>query len=102
MKKVTIPARTEASIGTAFVRKMKALSPGCLVVKLKGDGRRDLPDYMVLGVGGKVVFIEMKRPGQVPTARQFKMLEDLRARGFAATWATAPDMAWERTMNGML
>jgi len=90
MATVKIPPRPESSIGRAFVKAMKKAHPGWMVVKLKGDGRRDLPDYMVLGdkdlYGPTMCFLEMKVPGKKPTERQTAMLADLQDRGFDAAW----------------
>ena len=91
--KVKLPARTESSIGRAFVKKVKALHPSWLVIKLKGDGRRDLPDYMVLTDYGRARFLEMKRPGKELTSRQRGMVLDLQCMGFRASWADSVDDA---------
>ena len=52
----------ESSIERRFVSKMKAL--GILAIKLKLMGNRGLPDRMLLLPGGRVIFIEFKRPGE--------------------------------------
>jgi hypothetical protein len=95
VKQVKIPSQTESSIGAAFVKKVKKHAPATIVVKLKGDGRRDLPDYMVLTEGGRAIFIEMKRPGKQPTLRQRNMLSELRSLGFAAAWMDNAETAFE-------
>lgn len=57
-----------------------ARARGVLAVKLQGAGNRSRPDFMFLIPGGKVVFMEFKRPGAKPeplqthTYKQFKNL----------------------------
>lgn len=53
---------------------------------IKLSGVVGLPDRMVLMPGGKIVFVEMKRPGYKPRQVQYEWLNRLRALGFPAGW----------------
>jgi hypothetical protein len=44
------------------------------------------PDRLLLFPGAPPIFIELKRPGEVPTPEQYAALTGLRGRGFAARW----------------
>ena len=76
--------RTESSIQRAVVTYAKA--HGCLAKKLSTQGfmgNVGWPDYMFLNQG-KILFIEFKRPGGVPTALQESVIDSLRAQMFVA------------------
>lgn len=53
-----------------------------MAIKLNIGGRRGLPDRMVIGPGGKVLFLEFKRPGEKATKYQFFIHNVLRNYGF--------------------
>jgi hypothetical protein len=44
------------------------------------------PDRMVLLPGGKIAFIELKRPGKEPRKAQWVWINRLRRLGFEAHW----------------
>ncbi len=74
---------TEKDVRRAFVRELR--TRGLVGVKLTTLGPRGTsgwPDYLVLGSGGRVAFVELKRPGCEPTDRQIDKLDELRRRGF--------------------
>ena len=54
-----------------------AKSQGCLVMKLAGPNQKGQPDRMFIR-NGKVLFIEFKAPGKLPTKLQEKWLGDIR------------------------
>lgn len=60
------------------------LSQGGLPLKLALKGQRGFPDRTILLPGGRVVFIEIKRPGGKHKAQQPIWLERLRSLGFVA------------------
>jgi Holliday junction resolvase len=64
-----------------------ARSVGCWAIKLSSPARRGLPDRMVLGPQGGVVFLELKATGKKPTKLQQEALEKLRAMGHVAVWS---------------
>lgn len=47
---------------------------------------RGWPDLLILLPGGQSMFMELKRPGAVPTPLQLHRLESLRELGFKAIW----------------
>lgn len=53
--------------------------------KVKWEGRRSAPDWLIL-VKGRAVFVEFKRPGKHPTAAQQRELDRLRNSGLAANY----------------
>ena len=68
-----------------------ARANGCMVMKLAGPNQKGQPDRMFLK-NGRVLFLEFKAPGKLPTALQESWMTRLRAKGFHA-WAcdNAPD-----------
>jgi Holliday junction resolvase len=56
---------------------------GCVVMKLAGPNQKGQPDRMFLK-HGRVLFIEFKAPGKLPTALQDRWLRQLREQGFKA------------------
>ena len=60
-----------------------AKSRGCLVMKLAGPNQKGQPDRMFI-YQGKVLFIEFKAPGKLPTALQMKWISDLFLQGMNA------------------
>jgi hypothetical protein len=73
----------EATIERAVCAYAK--SRGCLVMKLAGPNQKGQPDRMFIR-SGKVLFIEFKAPGKLPTALQLRWLADLHAQGMAVAW----------------
>jgi hypothetical protein len=59
---------------------------GGLCWKLAPVSAVGIPDRLVLLPGGRVGFIELKRPGKVPTKIQAFWIQQLVNRGFAAGW----------------
>ena len=77
------PTMSESTIERAVCAYAK--SKGCLVIKLAGPGQKGQPDRMFI-YQGKVLFIEFKAPGKLPTALQYKWLRDLIAQDMQAEW----------------
>jgi hypothetical protein len=73
----------ESTIETAVCAYAKSL--GWLPMKLAGANDRGKPDRMFLK-DGRVMFIEFKATGKLPTALQLRWLADLHERGFTAGW----------------
>ena len=58
----------EKKIEAELIRRVKDL--GGLCEKFTSPGRRSVPDRIVTLPGGRVVFVELKAPGQHPTVAQ--------------------------------
>lgn len=70
----------EAAVELALRKRVKAL--GGWALKLVCPGTAGVPDRLVLGPGGQVVFVELKRPGERPRPLQVRRHEQLRVLGF--------------------
>ena len=61
-------------------RRVKSLGAVCL--KFVSPGYSGVPDRIILMPGGRVTFVEMKRPGEKERARQYYVQGVLRSLGF--------------------
>ena len=77
----------ESRVERKFREGVEAL--GCQTRKLIGC--RNDPDRLVLAPGGWALFLELKRPGEVPREGQLKRLQELRDLGFPAGWTDNAD-----------
>jgi len=68
----------EIEIELEFTSKVKAL--GCMCFKLEIKGRKGATDRLVVIPGGKVLFIEFKRPGKLhnTSPHQIVFMRELR------------------------
>ncbi len=66
----------------AFLRQ-KIKSAGGLCLKFVSPGWAGAPDRLCLLPGGKIFFVELKRPGERPRKIQLKRHEELRKLGFS-------------------
>ena len=73
----------ESTIERAVCAYAKA--KGCLVLKLSGPNQKGQPDRMFIK-NGRVLFIEFKAPGKLPTALQLRFLADLHEQGMFVAW----------------
>lgn len=80
MKRPPTESQVEAKI-VAYAR-----SKGCLVYKFSSPARRGVPDRIIIAPGGKVLFLEIKRPGKHPTELQLREMRLLREQGCRAEW----------------
>lgn len=55
---------------------------GGLALKFVSPGMAGVPDRLLLFMGGKVAFCELKAPGQRPRPLQLRRIAQLRALGF--------------------
>ena len=69
----------ERDVEKALVRRVKQL--GGMAEKFTSPGKRSVPDRLITLPGGKVIFVELKRPGQLPTEKQQKDHDLRRALG---------------------
>jgi hypothetical protein len=70
----------ESDVERHLVQRVKLL--GGKALKLVPLSQAGLPDRLVLFPGGRVLFVELKRPGRKPTRLQARTHEWLRAWGF--------------------
>jgi hypothetical protein len=75
----------EAKIERKLTRWAK--DNGCLTYKFSSPANRGVPDRIFILPGGKVLFMELKAPGEEPTALQMKHLKETQEQGGLATWA---------------
>lgn len=82
----------ETSITKKTLEALNAI-PGVLAKKRHASnfGQSDLDIYGC--DNGRAFFIEMKRPGEEPTERQWKFIRDWLAVGAVAGYATSPEEA---------
>lgn len=66
----------------AFLRQ-KIKNRGGLCLKFVSPGWAGAPDRLCLLPGGKIFFVELKRPGERPRKIQLKRHEELRKLGFS-------------------
>ena len=79
----------EREVEGAFVREGK--KRGCWVPKLVMFRAAGFPDRTVLGQGGRIAFVELKRPGGKTSRLQDIVLKRLRKLGFTAVVIDHPD-----------
>lgn len=72
--------RTEKEVEKFLIREANRL--GGTAKKWVCPGWDGAPDRIVLLPGAKIVFVELKRPGEKPRKLQTKRAEELRALGF--------------------
>jgi predicted XRE-type DNA-binding protein len=70
----------ERDIEKAFVARVAQL--GGMAEKFTSPGRRSVPDRICSMPGGRIVFVEFKAPGKVPTPKQSADHDRRRALGF--------------------
>lgn len=58
----------ERDVEKALVKRINLLCGKC--EKFTSPGRRSVPDRIVTLPGGRIVFVELKAPGKVPTELQ--------------------------------
>jgi hypothetical protein len=70
----------ESSIEKKLVSKVRAM--GGKAYKFVSPGCIGVPDRIVIFPGGKLVFVEIKAPGQKSRSIQLKRAEELQGLGF--------------------
>lgn len=75
----------------AKIRKF-AESKGCIFLKLPASqGSNGKPDRLVLAPGDKVMFLEIKRPGEELKPLQAHWQRKLRKLGFRSEWCDSAE-----------
>lgn len=72
---------TEKQIEQRLVKAVKGRGGMC--PKWVSPGWDGVPDRIVLFAGGRMAFVEVKRPGEKPRPLQLRRHQQLRALGFA-------------------
>ena len=70
----------EKTLERMLVRAVKNM--GGLALKFVSPGMAGVPDRLVLFPGGKIAFVEMKAPGEMPRPLQRLRHDQLRELGF--------------------
>ncbi len=63
-----------------------AVRLGVASYKFTSPGNNGVPDRIFVFQGGRVAFMEIKRPGQKPTTLQLAEISKLRKRGCLVAW----------------
>ena len=79
----------EKQIEQQLVKAVKAAGGTC--PKLVSPGTDGMPDRMALLPGGRIVFVEVKAPGQKPRPLQMRRHGTLRDLGFKVCVLDAPE-----------
>ena len=90
MREVTVENKVKAMV--------KVLGGLCL--KFASPGFTGVPDRIILLPGGRIVFAEIKAPGEKPRPRQKRVHEQLRRLGFTVLVIDDADKFWEEINNG--
>lgn len=80
--KVRLPERSESSIEASACEIIKQALPSVLIKKMNGFSDRHWPDRMLLYKGGRILFLEFKRPGEKANPAQAWFFDELRKLGF--------------------
>ena len=65
--------------------RIYAISRGWLFEKVVSQSRKGWPDRLAIR-NGRVVFVEFKKPGEEPTAQQYKRHQEIRDHGGEVVW----------------
>jgi len=71
---------TEKTVEKALVKRVLGL--GGLAIKFVPGGTNGMPDRLILLPGGRVAFVECKRPGEKVSKIQEYRIQQLRQLGF--------------------
>lgn len=74
----------EKSLEQKVVKYAKA--QGCLCYKFTSPANRGVPDRIIIGPTGKVLFLELKAPGKKPTPLQVYSMSQITRNGANAYW----------------
>ena len=96
--RVREPRRTESSLQGSIMYAARRL--GFLAVKLRGHGRRGMPDLLLISPEGVVGFLEVKIPGGKLSALQERFINTLHQHGqrVATVWKLEEAIAFLQDM----
>lgn len=69
----------EKTIEAALIKRVKAL--GGMAEKFTSPNKHSVPDRIVTLPGGRIIFVELKAPGKLPTELQLRDHAKRRALG---------------------
>lgn len=72
----------ESYLENRLRQKVKALGCGAKCLKFESPGFSGVPDRIILLPRGKVIFVEMKKPGKTERKRQLYVQAVMRELGF--------------------
>lgn len=78
----------ESHVKSHLIRMCRAYKALC--IKLSDRYRAGIPDFLII-LNGKAWFVELKRPGSIPTRIQFKTGEEIRNHGGNWTWLSSKE-----------
>lgn len=93
-----VPMIRERDVEQALIREIR--KQGGLCWKLISPGVDGVPDRICLWPGGKVAFVEVKRPGAKPRPLQTRRMEQLRELGFTVVVVDSPAEAERFAKSG--
>jgi hypothetical protein len=88
----------ERNVEQAFVHHMRIC--GGLALKFVSPGWSGAPDRLCLWPGGKVAFVEVKRPGEKLRPLQVRRLEQLKGLGFTVAVVDSMEKAERVAQSG--
>lgn len=71
--------------------RIYAEAKGMIAIKLSGPGNRGKPDRLLF-YRGRVLIMEIKKPGEKPTKLQTQWLTTFKDADFDAVWADRPGL----------
>lgn len=81
VKVKNLQLHSEKKLESKLIRVVRAKNGAC--IKIQGIGNKGMPDRLCLLPGGKVWFVELKKPGKKPDNLQLVMHQVLRNMGFS-------------------
>jgi hypothetical protein len=88
----------ERDVESSLIREIRKQDGLCL--KFVSPGWDGAPDRICLWEGGRIAFVEVKRPGAKPRPLQVRRAEQLRSLGFTVAVIDSPEEAERFAKSG--